>query len=452
MSSQKIIIKLIIIAALVICSLIPLVLIGFIVEERKDRRVEVESEVSRLWGEAQQVIGPIMVIPYNEHEKKIESNGKTTDNLIYRYAYFLPDMMKLESELIPQIRYRDIYEIPVYETSLRLEGSFPFPDFKSLNIDSSDVFWDDACLIASFSDMRGIKKEVDLQWNNSKNSGENKLYFLPGLIGPGLFNSGMHVKLTGLRNNSNDTSFEYSFSLNLNGSRSLSFAPVGKVNYVTIASNWSNPSFSGSFLPTSRTIGKGKFEANWEITYFGRDYPQSWKSSDDVSQINSKIFNSLSTAELIIPVDTYQKTSRSVKYGILFIALTFLTFFLIEILRKMKIHPLQYLLVGLALTMFYLLLLSLSEHWNFLYAYITAGIANILLISAYVFAFLKSKKEGLLLAAVLIVLYGYLYVLLQLENYALLLGSSGLFLILAFVMYITRKIDWYTVGNQTEKK
>ncbi|TAL66822.1 MAG: cell envelope integrity protein CreD [Bacteroidetes bacterium] len=452
MSSQKIIIKVIIIAALVICSIIPLVLIGFIVEDRKGRRAEVENEVSQLWGEAQEIKGPIMVIPYNEHEKKVESNGKTTENLIYKYAFFLPDEMKIESELKPQIRYRDIYEIPVYETSLKFEGKFPFPDIKSLNIDSADVFWDDAYLIASFSDLRGIKNEIDLQWNNSQNKGNDKLYFLPGLVGLYDFNTGMHVKLPSLRNRTNDTSYTYSFSLNLNGSRSLSFAPLGKVNNVTIKSNWSTPSFSGAFLPSSRTINKGQFVANWEITYFGRSYPQQWKSGDNESDIYSKITNSLSTTELLIPVDTYQKTSRSVKYGILFIALTFLTFFLIEILRKMRIHPLQYLLVGLALTLFYLLLLSLSEHWNFIYAYITASAANILLIGTYVFAFLKSRKEGFLLAVVLIALYGYLYVLLQIENYALLLGSVGLFLILAFVMFITRKIDWYSVGNQTEKK
>jgi inner membrane protein len=217
------------------------------------------------------------------------------------------------------------------------------------------------------------------------------------------------------------------------------FVPVGIETEVECSSEWNNPSFTGNFLPDSREVSENGFKANWKILHLNRNFPQKWTGTD------FNIYSSVFGVEFLIPVDDYQKTMRTAKYAIMFITFTFLSFFLIELLNKKAIHPIQYLLIGFSLLVFYTLLLSLTEHMMFNLAYIIAGLANIILISAYTKSVLKSTQQTFIILGILLLLYGYLFVVLQLQDYALLMGSIGLFIVLATLMYLTRKIDWFSV-------
>jgi len=245
--------------------------------------------------------------------------------------------------------------------------------------------------------------------------------------------------------------YAFAFNLGLSGSQRLQFIPTGKQTTVVLRSKWPSPSFSGAFLPQARRVDKEGFEARWQVSWFGRGYPQQWTTppeSEKRTAMKAVLEGSAFGVDLFLPVDAYQKTERSTKYGVLFLLLTFLTFFLYEVFSGLSLHPMQYLLVGSALCLFYLLLLSISEHAPFGISYLVASAATVLLIGGYSAAVLRGRLRALLMTLVLGVLYVYLYVLLQLEDYALLLGAAGLFVILALVMYLTRRIDWGGVRRE----
>ena len=232
--------------------------------------------------------------------------------------------------------------------------------------------------------------------------------------------------------------------LELNGSERLTVAPFGEVTTVNLTSNWSDPSFQGSWLPVTRRVTADGFEAKWDIPSLGRSYPQQWNNLVPTSEttIRSSVFG----VDLLSPVDNYRMVKRSVKYNFLFIMLTFAVFWLFEVIVKLRVHPLQYLLVGTAMCMFYLLQLALSEHIGFQTAYLLATAAVVVLITAYSIAVLKASTRGGTIGITQISLYGYLYIVLAHQSYALLIGSIGLFLFLAVVMFLTRKIDWFQAG------
>ena len=233
--------------------------------------------------------------------------------------------------------------------------------------------------------------------------------------------------------------------LDLKGSQLLYFTPVGKVTDINLHSKWNNPSFNGAFLPDSRDISGKGFTANWNVLQLNRNYPQVWSNN------RHKINNSSFGLNLLLPVDNYQKSYRSIKYAVLFIGFTFLVFFFIEVLNKVFIHPIQYILVGISLVVFYTLLLSISEHLKYNIAFIISAISTLILISGYVKAILKSNKLSFLITGILTILYTFIFVIIQLQDYALLIGSIGIFLILGLVMYFSRKIDWYDLNLDKTK-
>jgi inner membrane protein len=234
--------------------------------------------------------------------------------------------------------------------------------------------------------------------------------------------------------------------LRLNGSESVFFIPAGKTNGVSMSSSWGDPSFAGAYLPASRSVGAEGFQARWQVSHLSRNYPQQWKSEDvDFGLFREIVSGSAFGVTLFLPVDHYHKTTRASKYAVLFIVLTFAAFFLFEILNRLRIHPFQYLLVGFAMSLFYLLLLSLSEHVGFLAAYASGSAVTIGLIVGYTYRLLAEKKRSALFTGLLALLYGCLYVLLQLEDFALLIGVLVLLVVLGLLMFITRKIDWYSV-------
>jgi inner membrane protein len=230
--------------------------------------------------------------------------------------------------------------------------------------------------------------------------------------------------------------------LALAGSDSLRLLPAGSDTEVHLSSLWTDPSFEGAYLPVERAVNEAGFEAKWKVLRLARGFPPQWKSGDvALAQLDS----SLVGVRLLSPVDAYTTTDRAVKYELLFIYLTFGAMFLVEVMARRRVHPVQYALIGFALCLFYLLLLSLAEHTGFLVAYATAAVAITLLIAGYSRAVLGTRGRTAAVAALVSTLYLYLFVLLQIQDYALLVGSVGLFVALAIVMYLTRGIDWYAL-------
>lgn len=443
------------IVILILILLIPLEMIDSLLDERLYRRNETINNITSTWGKAQTVVGPVLIIPYlyyyktwreeivKDGDKEIKQQKEVVESRVIN-AYFLPKQLNINGELNPKELHRGIYDAIVYTGSLSINGTFDQPDFSYFKVEARNILWNDAKISFALTDLRGTRETLILELN------KQKLPLIPGGSVPH-FSSGVQTYLKGVINNESN-GFDFSLKLTLNGSSSINFAPLGIQNNVSLKSSWKDPSFNGEFLPVKREVSKGGFNADWQISYYGRHYPQQWSDLDnkvfDYSSVNSSLFG----VTLVSLIDSYRNVERSIKYGVLFITLVFTAFFLFEVVGKLKIHPFQYILVGAALCLFYLALLSFSEFISFLTSYISAACASTILITLYCLAVLKSGKRCLLIAAGLITTYGFLYVTLQATDYALIIGTIGLFMALSLVMYATRHIDWYAHGTQPVSK
>ncbi len=417
--------------------LIPTSMIRGLIYEREQTKNQAISEVGSKWGGQQTISGPFISIPYNKYVKEYSTKDSKEKVMVMReFIHILPNELSIDGMMDPEQRNRGIYDIVVYNSKLKVKGKFAQVNFAELDIPIGDIQFDKARLVVGIDDLRGIEQQVDLNWN------ERKYAFNPGVASNDIVSSGIN---TLVNFNSNDSStYTFSFSLDLKGSQLLYFTPVGKVTDIKVSSNWTNPSFNGAFLPDQREVSDAGFKANWNVLHLNRNYPQIW--TGDKNNIAESAFG----IDLLLPVDNYQKSHRSIRYAILFIAFTFLVFFFIEVLNKVFIHPIQYILVGIALVVFYTLLLSLSEHLNYNLAFVTSALATLLLIAGYVKAILKSTQLTALISGILLVLYTFIFVIIQLQDFALLIGSIGIFIILGLVMYFSRKIDWYNLGTKNE--
>lgn len=428
-----------IIMVLILILLIPTSMVKDLIEEREDVQTDAIDEVSSKWGSGQTITGPFISIPYDSYVKRFNKKDSINEIVkIKEWAHFLPDKLDIYGEINPEKRYRGIYEVVVYESKLKINGNFNNIDFKKLDIETKNVHFDKATLNFGINDLKGIEKQVSLNWNNKSIS------FNSGTSTKQIVSSGINAQVP-IRTDS-IVNYEFTTEIDLKGSQYLYFTPVGKTTDVIIKSNWSTPSFTGTYLPDERNVSNEGFTSNWNILHLNRNFPQEWTGSK--YQIEDSSFGT----DLLLPVDNYKKSYRVAKYAILFLVLTFMTFFFVEIMRNVFIHPVQYLLVGIAIIVFYTLLLSFSEHIQFNFSYILASILTLLLISLYTTAILKSKQFGLLIFGILFIMYTFIFTIIQLEDYALLIGSLGMFIILGFVMYLSRKIDWYNIklGNQEQ--
>ena len=432
---DSVLFKMLVIGLLILALGIPLMMVRAQIREREQRRDSVVYEVAGTWGRAQTLGGPVLTVPYLVHSKN-EKGAVTTWTQL---AHFLPETLKVDGRLFPELRRRAIFEVAVYRADLHASGTFQRPSLGEWGIPPQDILWDAAYLSIGVSDMRGIRRNVRMVW------GSKVLQLSPGGGVSCLWSTGLRVPISGLAGAPEKQAYPFAFDLAIRGSQKLQFLPFGKQNTVTLRSSWADPSFSGGFLPESRIVSAKGFEAVWSVPYFGRSYPQQWLEAEQEKMApQNAIVESEFGVELYQPVDVYLKTERSVKYGVLFLVLTFLAFFLFEVFSPVSLHPMHYLLVGSALCLFYVLLLSISEHIPFVIAYAIASAGILVLISGYSLAILRGKRRALVMSGMLAILYGYLYVLLQAEDYALLLGSIGLFVILALVMFLTRRVDWYS--------
>lgn len=423
--------QLVVIGILVLVLKIPVFMISNLIRERQNREREATMEVTSKWGNEQAMTGPVLVVPYKYHWQEIVEKDKTIERTQTRYAVFLPEKLKAQGEMKTELRYRGIFKVPVYQIVLNVQGEFNRPSFQEWGVQAEDILWDQAQLTAGVSETRAIPQQVSLNWN------EQTFPFVPGVGSyESVAGSGIHVDLPGQLQNQRST---FSFSLTLDGSRGFFVSPLGRDTTVDLKSNWSSPSFQGAWLPGGRTVSMNGFEATWSIPYLGRDYPQSWNSE---KQMKEKIAASQFGVNLITAVDKYRMAERSVKYAGLFILLTFAAVWLIEVLTKSRVHFLQYLLLGFALCVFYLLELSLSEHMGFMRAYAIASVAITAMMTAYGKAMLMTYKKAAIVGSVVVALFTYLYIVLCNEDYALLMGSIGLFVVLGLIMFLTRRVNW----------
>lgn len=416
---------------------IPISMIGGLVAERQERRQAAVTEVSSKWGNVQSIIGPVLIVPYTYRSTETSASGLQITRTETRNAIFLPEQLRVRGSIDAELRHRGIFSIPVYKVGLTLEGEFTRPSFAELGLEPAGVAWERAQLAIGISDARAIQQETAVTWNGKPVS------FLPGT---GAFTdggTGIHA-VVGLANGGQRAQF--SFPLSLNGSLGVYLTPFAQNTIVELQSNYGHPSFQGNWLPVERSVSDAAFRAKWSIPFLGRNYPQAWKAEVGMRK---EIDGSRFGVELVNPVDHYRMAERSVKYAGLFILLTFATLWLIEVLAGVRVHPIQYLLLGGALCLFYLLELSLSEHLGFPLAYTVASFSVVALVAGYSMVVLHHIRRALFVIAVVSLLYAYLYILLMNEDYALLIGSVGLFLILAAIMYATRRVDWYAVGTRS---
>ena len=419
-------VKMIIISILAIVLLIPSFLIQEIIQERITLSQKVKNELYNQWGSKQVVAGPVLNIPYTLSE----TPGNKKDNTKYQgVAHFLPETIITDGTLYPETRKRGIYKVAVYRGKLMLKGTFAQPDITQLELQNADYNWSSAYFTIGISDMRGIKNLPELIINGQRFPVE------PGVADTDLFQSGITVKA-----NSPDLNQKLNFEIELilNGSEDLSFEALGKTTEISLRSDWAEPSFTGAFLPSNRQITTNGFTAEWKVTHLNRNFPQQWLDK------KYNTHEAKSGVELLIPVDHYQKSMRSAKYAILFIALNFIIFIFIEIKGKIRIHPFQYSLVAFALIIFYALLTSIGEQTGFNLAYLISALAVTTLISWYSYNILHSIRMVTWVSILQTGLYLFLFTILQLQDFALLAGSIGLFTILIIIMRASQQIRWYS--------
>jgi len=416
------------IGLLVIILLIPISMISSLMRERESRRDSVVQEINQKWGNSQTITGPFFTVPFKSFYK--DAKDKLKYNI--HYLHILPKDLQISGKIDTQIRYRSLYEAVLYNTQLNINGNFTTPVLNQSNIDPENVLWKRAIFSIGITDMRGIQDNITIKFN------ERNYRASPGLKTTDIASSGLQCVIP-MSSTKND--YTFSLRLNLNGSEKIHFIPVGETTSANLKSTWPSPSFNGSFLPTTREITDKGFSATWKILHLNRNYPQFWAGNQ--YKVNESSFG----LKLLITADIYQKSIRISKYALMFIIFTFAAFFFSEIITKKRVHPIQYILIGLAIILFYVLLLSVSEHLSFDFAYILSAIAITTAITGYSKGILRNNYFTLTVLGILVILYAYLYIVLQLEDYALLMGSIGLFFVLTTVMYISRKIDWYSLDK-----
>jgi inner membrane protein len=424
------ILRMVIVGTLALFLLIPTYFVESVVEERGARRNSAANEVSQSWGASQTITGPIVTIPFKEFSKDDKGNLLTST----RYAHFLPSRLSIRSALEPEIRYRGIYQVALYKGRFEIEGAFSSVDLSRFNVQNQNILWKEAFVTLGITDLKGVRDTVNLTWNKIS------VGSAPGVQLNDIVSSGVTFTPT------IGASSTFSLTLNLNGSSEISFIPLGEITTATMESDWIDPSFTGGFLPTKREITHEGFRAEWKVLNLNRNFPQAWIGD------RYKVAQSAFGARLYLPVDHYQKTTRTVKYALLFIVLTFASLFLSEMMARTVLHPIQYALIGFALILFYLLLLSLSEHLGFDLAYVISTVLVVALVSLYTSWIAVRKRIALTICVVLTILYSFLYVTLQIQDYALLIGAFGLLVTLGIIMYVTRSIDWFSLENLTQDK
>lgn len=427
---QKIETKLIIIIGLIVLLLIPIFMIQNLIDERSELQQQVQADIAKSSSDEQQVIGPFIHAQYLE---TVTVDGKTSEQLMN--MTLLPESLNVSSNLATFEKYRGIYKALLYRSQNQFEGRFKTSALAVL----ADKKIKRLNLILAISDIRGIGQGSHINVN------ERSYELLPGTQLDQL-PQGIRVELD-YKTILKSEVLPYQIGLNLQGMRQLSFAPVGKNSSLTMQADWPHPSFVGDYLPIESSISAQDFSASWQTNYFATNLKELFNQC--LFRNECTLFKQRNMGvNLVDSVNHYLKNYRASNYAILVIVLIFASFFLLEVLRDEPIHPVQYGFVGLALAVFYLLLISLSEHLGFNIAYLLSALASAILLSVYVAGMLKNSKHGGLFLCGVLFLYSLLYGLLSAEDYALLMGSVLVFVVLSLIMMLTHRVNWY--GRQAQ--
>ena len=430
--------KLFLIAFLIILLMVPLLLADALKDERSYRAQEVRHEVGQQWGPRQELIGPFVVVPYVVQVVTWE-NDKRVERQQERFAIFTPEVLDVSGQADTKILHRSIYDVPVYNARLKLSGRFGAAHIAEVESDTVQaVRWNDAKFLLSLSEVAGLKSVAKLRIDDATEIG-----FAPstGIAGRSSLNTGIHARLGDAPavQYGPDKGFGFEVNLDFNGSVTLNVAPVAKETRVSLKSNWKSPSFQGAFLPSEREIGPDGFNASWKVPQLARNVPDSWPLSEaGPDRLRPYVFG----VSFVDPVDFYTLINRAIKYGLMFLATSFMAVFCLEVISGRRVHAVQYLFTGLALIFFYVLLLSLAEHMGFDTAYLLASSAMILMVATYVGGVMQSLRRGIVMAIILGLLFALLYFILRLEDYALLVGALLGFVALTITMFTTLRVDW----------
>jgi len=431
------------VAILIALMTIPLAMVSDVVRERNQLYNNVQSDVASTWGQVQRLSGPSLLIPYTERFDSVEvltdkdGNERKKNKTVYkkRTAILLPEALNFDVKLMAQTRTRSIYDALVYTADVSINGNFKRPNLAELSNNIYKVHWDRAWFSLGMSDTQAINKVSALKWDGVSTD------FEPGTKITKVISSGFHTPLdlsqiSDSTEPTQTTLYPFSLDININGSRGFYFSPFGKTTEVKISSDWPHPSFQGNVLPDEYTVQQEGFNATWSVPHLARNYPQLWTLETQTFELDS--FSA--GVNLFESVSLYSQITRAIKYGVLFLVLTYVTFLLFEMGIGQRLHIVQYGVIGLALSIFYLTLLSMAEHAGFFKAYLSAASIIITMISLYVLSALRSIGRTSIITLLLIGLYSLLYAMLRLEDYALLAGAGLLLVVLAAIMYSTRNI------------
>lgn len=410
-------IKMILLAIMGLFSLVPLEMIKSIIGERQKNSENIKKEIAVQWAGQQAISGPVLNIPLKIYPAKKEAEPYLS------LFHLMPETLIIQGDIKTEKRHRSIYQAVVYTTDMEIPGEFVIPEINSG--ERSEILWNEAYYTVGISDNRGLKGAVSFKTDSTV------IDAIPGLKDTELFSSGITfpAELT-----ARNKRIQFSLNMKLSGSENLSFTPMGKTTNVSLRSQWNSPGFMGSFLPAERIINGSGFEAKWLITNLNRNFPQFWNGN--VYKPGNDSFG----VNFILQVDHYQKSLRSAKYGILFIALTFLALLFAELTINEKIHIFHYLQLALGLVLFFSLLNALSEQIGFNFAYLISASSTIILISFFLRALIRKNRPVILIGGLLVFLYSFIFILLTLNDYAYLAGNIGLFILLVITMKLSLKL------------
>jgi inner membrane protein len=439
------------VGALILVLHIPLTMTHGVLRERRNYQQQAIDEIAGIWGRRQLVTGPVLAVPYSVKTQVVRAkvvNGRAVQieetEMAGQVAYFLPESLIVTGTIDPEMRHRGIYDAVVYSTKLSFTGWFQ-PDFAAAGIGAEQIDWERARVLLGVSDLHGVRsvgpfKSADGQESAFESTDGARETFLP-----------LAAKVTGV---ADKVKLEFALEAVLQGSERLEIAPLGKTTTVTLQSPWPDPSFMGASLPVTRHVGAGGFQAVWASAHFSRGFPQAWTNrttpdADMAKKVGAAAFG----VRFAQPMDGYGMAERAQKYGVLFFVLVFAVFFLFEVTSPgLKIHPLQYAMVGAALALFFLGFLALAEFWPTGLAYGVAAGACTVLVALYALSFLQAGWRTLVIGGGLGATYGYLFFVLKSQDYALVAGTAALFATLALLMLCTRRVNWYALDRPAETR
>lgn len=409
---------------------LPLMMVRELINERADYRSEVVDAIEQSTSGSQKLAGPLIAIPVTETLTRMENQKEVNYQRSWVY-YWLPESLAVTGKQTVESRRVGIYSGQVWHNALQIKASFDPLRLAALR--KTNIVLGQPRLVVSVGDARGIGAIHAPEVNGNVLSVEPGL----GISGDG---AGIHMPMPALAEDNKP--LEIAFSLDLNGTGEFSLVPIGRNSELQLTSNWPHPGFLGSFLPTQREVSAAGYRAHWQSSWFANDMGSYFKNDMEIPWSRLPAFS----ADVMSLADQYQLTDRATKYAILLIGLTFMAFFVFESLTRRPLHPMQYLLVGLSLVLFYLVLLALSEHVGFTAAWLAASLSGAVMNGVYLQAVLRGWRNSLLFVAALLLLDGVMWFLLHSEDSALLLGTGVLVLALSILMFLTRRVDWYALS------